>query len=205
MNPKMITLNSEWSVSITYSEEDKQTIVLFSIIHKKAENQSICTKLDIPLLRWNYLELKSSKIKEAIQRVQNKYIGVDEQFSIGGGLEIRVCSKYDYVQMCMFHRNYIINKIIPIPNGPQLQMPFSVWDLLWDKVTNSLFPTEEAKSRYDSSICMASEDHANQMGFFTCFECNPYSCMDCYMDDLLDVLEADTLTIPWSMVENKQS
>lgn len=191
MNPKVITLNSEWSVFVTYSEEaDKQEIILFSIIHWEAETGK-CIQLDIPLLRWNYLQIGfSSKIKKAIQQVQNRCTNVDQQFSVGGGLEVKVSSQNNYVHMCMFHRDYNLNQIIPI--GPQLRIPFPVWDLIWDKVNNTLFSSE---ATHDYSICIASEDHANQVGFLTCSECNPYTFMDDYMDNSTDV------TIPWEKVE----
>ena len=186
MNPEVITLNSNWSISITYSEKDRKEILLFHIIHKTGE---IYTELDIPFLRWNYLKLQSMEINKSIQDILKGSTTIDRQFGIGGGLEIRVSSRYDYVHMCMFHRNYIINKIVPI--GPELQMPFEVWNLLWDKV--------HTRSNFDHLICMTSKDHV----FAICSECNPYSFMDCYVDRFIDLLDVD-LKIPWSMVERKE-
>lgn len=188
MKPHVIIVNSEWSFSITYSKEDKQQIELFTIVYNNEGNPNLCTKLDIPLVRWNRLELDYEDIMNVIQEVKQKSAGVDQQFCIGGGLEIRVSSENDYVHMCMFKMDFDTDKVVP--SGPQLQMPFAIWDLLWQKINNA----EEIESRSNKLACF----HANQEGEYMCHECNPYGDMD-YLNDFHDTVERDFM-IPWAMV-----
>ena len=89
---------------------------------------------------------------------------------IGGRYYASITRKYKCVNLRRFFLPPNSTKELPTLSGIALRM--IEWDSLLDKIPLLQDAVPELKT---ARPCFYSEDHANQLGFNTCVECNPFA------------------------------
>ena len=102
---------------------------------------------------------------------------VKYQHHIGGGHYISVTSGYKCVDLRKFYKpdDANVGDIKPSRRGVALR--FDEWATLCQLVEtiHTTFPPLAS-----AQPCYASDDHNNQMGYFTCGECHPFYFLDLF-------------------------
>ena len=135
------------------------------------------TKLGVCLPPRRFAELYSG-IDSCIRHVKYLRDGepVEYKKHLGGGIYLTVMSGFG----CVNIRKYWVpdgssdGSMSPVPTKLGLVLRLSEWDLL----VESLEGVRNSHPDLTSAVpCNEGLDHLNQMGYFTCSECNPFTYM----------------------------
>lgn len=125
--------------------------------------------LSFTLTQWATLVMLSKCIDSTISDITNGLRAETLFRHIGSNKHVSVSYKYG-VDLRQFYFLYKINDIRPNRKG--IALTFKQWHEL--KLALKLLP-KYIPSIEDTSACILRDDHANQIGYWSCRNCNPNS------------------------------
>jgi len=149
----------------------KEELMVHIREYQRAENDRLFpTKKGVSFnkRRWATFTSHLDEIERKVELLKAKH-PVDYSQHIGGGYYVTVMKDIKCVNIRRYWRPINLKKEVPTRTGIALRL--GEWDTLLATIEQLHRKFPELKN---ASPCYASEDHANQMGFYRCTECNPF-------------------------------
>ena len=152
---------------VTYKMENGEHMIYVGEMDMTSESYLMEKNIGFTLTQWATLIMFVDSIDRAIVEIQNGYVQERLFRHIGSNKYVTVTAKYG-VDLRNFYYVYKLNDIRPRRKG--ITLTFVQWNEL--KHVIKYVPTF-IQEMNETVPCIMREDHANQIGYWNCSNCNP--------------------------------